>query len=92
MHIKALELCFVDYESLIEAKNPDSLCMFWDLGSVMHHQRHTTNGIFHKHPALEPVESPMCLNTKKSSTAGKSVTKIRNRMFEEGYSYVTEVW
>jgi hypothetical protein len=24
-------------------------------------------------------------------TAGKSVTKIRNRMFEEGYSYVTGV-
>ena len=26
------------------------------------------------------------------STAGKSVTKIRNRMFEECYSYVTAVW
>ena len=25
-------------------------------------------------------------------TAGKSVTKIRNRMFEEGNSYVTAVW
>jgi len=24
-------------------------------------------------------------------TAGKSVTKIRNRMFKEGYSYVTGV-
>ena len=26
------------------------------------------------------------------STASKSEMKIRNRMFEEGYSYVTAVW